>query len=223
MLKQFNVDKKVFADPIILINEQGESTLTTSGEGWYAVNTQEEINQISASITGDGEVWVEEEQIHCSGRRPSEVYHWDSQTKSWQTLTVEQQQQHQAELLRQQKAQLMTLLADKTDQLKAQILAGYSQAEIDSFYRQEREAREWKTNNQAPTPMLSQIVESRPEVPSLAVLVEKVIEKADAFSAVMGAIIGKKQAIETRIELAKNNEELTACEQEINEWQRANH
>lgn len=29
--------------------------------------------------------------------------------------------------------------------------------------------------------MLSQIVENRPEVPSLAVLVEKVIEKADAF------------------------------------------
>ena len=70
--------------------------------------------------------------------------------------------------------------------------------------------------------MLSQIVESRPEVPSLEVLVEKVIEKADAFSAVMGAIIGKKQAIETRIEFAKTNEELTACEQEINEWQLAN-
>lgn len=121
--------------------------------------------------------------------------------------------------LEQQKSNLMYQLMTKTDQLKAQILAGYSQAEIDSFYRQEREAREWQANNQAPTPMLSQIAESRPEIPSLAVLVEKVIEKADAFSAMMGAIIGKKQAIETQIELAKSSEELTACEQEIEQWQ----
>lgn len=39
----------------------------------------------------------------------------------------------------------------------------------------------------------------------------------------MGGIIGKKQVIETQIELAKNNEELTACEQEIEQWQLANH
>ncbi|EFX90480.1 hypothetical protein HMPREF0027_2465 [Actinobacillus ureae ATCC 25976] len=125
--------------------------------------------------------------------------------------------------LAEAKSYLLHQLTDKADRFKAQILVGYSQAEIDSFYRQEREAREWKVNNQAKTPMLSQIVESRPEIPSLAVLVEKIIEKADTFSAVMGGIIGKKQAIETQIELAKNNEELTACEQEIEQWQLANH
>lgn len=124
--------------------------------------------------------------------------------------------------LAQSRTQLIHRLTNKIDQLKAQILYGYSQAEIDSFYCQEREAREWLADNQAPTPMLSQIAEGRHDIPSLAVLVEKVIEKADAFSAVMGGIIGKKQDIEICIKLAKNSEELAACEQEINKWQLAN-
>ncbi|WP_227718422.1 hypothetical protein [Pasteurella multocida] len=51
--------------------------------------------------------------------------------------------------------------------------------------------------------MLSQIVESRPEVPSLAVLVEKVIEKADAFSAVMGALSVKKKRLKPVLSLQK--------------------
>ncbi|MGX2951682.1 hypothetical protein ACWIUA_12425, partial [Ursidibacter sp. B-7004-1] len=133
-------------------------------------------------------------------------------------LTAENQQAQ----FEQHRIQLISKLSDQTDRLKSAILVGYPQAEIDSFYRQEREAREWLADNSTPTPMLSGIVASRPEIPNLAVLVEKVVEKANAFSAVMGAIIGKKQAVETRIEFAKTTDELTAIEQEIEKWQLPN-
>ena len=137
-------------------------------------------------------------------------------------FTVEQNVD-ESQLLAQRKESLIYKVVTKTDQLEAQVLAGYSKAEIASFYRQEAEARAWLADNQSPTPMLNEMVVKRPEIPSLSILVEKIIEKADTFSAVMGGIIGKKQAIETRIELAKNSEELTACEQEIEQWQLANH
>lgn len=191
-------------------------------EGIHSIPTgaiavsEEDYQQLIDGRASGQEIIVKNGELALTSLRPSAYHQW--QKNQW-VLTEEKQ----AEQLADKRHILMQMLTDKTDQLKAQILAGYSQAEIESFYRQEREAREWLVDHNAPTPMLSQIAASRSEVPSLAVLVEKVIEKADAFSAVVGAIIGKKQAIEIRIEFAKNNEDLTACEQEINEWQLANH
>ncbi|MGX2949381.1 hypothetical protein ACWIUA_00535 [Ursidibacter sp. B-7004-1] len=131
-------------------------------------------------------------------------------------VLTEENQQAQFE---RHRIQLISKLSDQTDRLKSAILVGYPQAEIDSFYRQEREARGWKENNHYPTPMLTAIAENR-GVP-FEILVEKVIEKADQVAVVIGQIIGQRQAFEDRISLAKNNEELTAIEQEINQWQLA--
>lgn len=233
MLKQFHLQNKVFDDPILLTNENGEPILTepptqavglpqyiTSGDGWFAIETQEEIDGISASITGEGEVWVENGKVHFSGRKPSDLHRWDSKTKAWKTLTSKQQQEKQAEQLAFYRSDLIRKLSDQTDRLKSAILVGYPQAEIDSFYRQEREARGWKEDNDYPTPMLTAIAENR-GVP-FEILVEKVIEKADQVAVVIGQIIGQRQKFEDRISLAKNNEELTAIEQEINQWQLPN-
>lgn len=119
--------------------------------------------------------------------------------------------------LEQFRAELIRRIADKTDQLKSQILVGYPQAEIDSFYRQEKEALAYQDNPLAEIPMLRAIAAQR-EMP-IEELVQKVLAKAALFAGVMGGIIGHRQHLEDKILFAKNSAELTACEEEIEQWQ----
>jgi hypothetical protein len=121
-----------------------------------------------------------------------------------------------AELFTQGKENLLATLANKADTLKSSLLVGYPQTEIESFYRQEKEALAWKADNKADTPMLKQIARVR-GVP-FEVLVEKVIEKASQFAVAIGVIIGQRQAFEDRLLATKTLEELTALEKEIEEW-----
>lgn len=97
------------------------------------------------------------------------------------------------------------------------LLAGYPQTEIESFYRQEKEALAWQADNSTETSMLTQIARNR-GVP-FEILVEKVIEKSAQFAVVIGIIIGQRQAFEDRLLTFKTPEELTALEQEIEQWQ----
>lgn len=140
----------------------------------------------------------------------SPLAHWDG--TQW-ALSKEASQT----LIAEHKARLITQIAEKTDHLKELVLVGYPQAEIDSFYRQEKEARAWLLDNTAPTEMLSAIATTR-GVP-LAVLAEKVVEKADAVSAIMGQIIGKRQYFEDRIDIATELDQLKALEEGIAQWQ----
>ena len=132
------------------------------------------------------------------------------------TLTWEISPEKQTALFAQQKEGLLNKLADKADQLKNSLLAGYPQTEIESFYRQEKEALAWQADHNTPTPMLEQIARVR-GVP-FEVLVEKVIEKASQFAVAIGVIIGQRQAFEDRLLATKNLEELSALEKEIEEW-----
>ena len=133
------------------------------------------------------------------------------------TLTWEISAEKQTALFAQQKESLLNKLADKADQLKNSLLAGYPQTEIESFYRQEKEALAWQADHNTPTPMLSQIARVR-GVP-LEILIEKVIEKSAQFAVAIGIIIGQRQAFEDRLLALKTPEELTALEQEIEQWQ----
>ena len=133
------------------------------------------------------------------------------------TLTWEISPEKQTALFAQQKESLLNKLADKADQLKNGLLAGYPQTEIESFYRQEKEALAWQADHNTPTPMLSQIARVR-GVP-LEVLINKVIEKSAQFAVAIGIIIGQRQAFEDRLLALKTPEELTALEQEIEQWQ----
>ena len=133
------------------------------------------------------------------------------------TLTWEISAEKQTALFTQQKESLLNKLADKADQLKNSLLAGYPQTEIESFYRQEKEALAWQADHNTPTPMLSQIAQNR-GVP-LEILIEKVIEKSTQFAVVIGIIIGQRQAFEDRLLALKTPEELTTLEQEIKQWQ----
>lgn len=133
-----------------------------------------------------------------------------------ETLTWEISPEKQTALFAQQKESLLNKLADKADQLKNGLLAGYPQTEIESFYRQEKEALAWQADHNTPTPMLSQIARVR-GVP-LEMLIGKVIEKSAQFAVAIGIIIGQRQAFEDRLVTLKTPDDLTALEQEIDAW-----
>nr|DAT20175.1 MAG TPA: hypothetical protein [Bacteriophage sp.] len=142
-------------------------------------------------------------------KQPTQAHQWDG--KAW-VIPPEKQ----TALFAQQKEGLLNKLADKADQLKNSLLAGYPQTEIESFYRQEKESLAWQADHNTPTPMLSQIARVR-GVP-LDVLIEKVIEKSAQFAVAIGIIIGKRQAFEDRLLALKTPNDLTALEKEIEEW-----
>lgn len=131
------------------------------------------------------------------------------------TLQWEIPPEKQSALLAERKTHLLNVIANKTDNFKAQYLIGYSQAEIDSFYRQEREAR-----NELPTMLLTEIFEGRDDLSSIDELKKKVIEKADLYAIIMGKLFAIKQNFEKRIEQVETLEQLEKVEQEINQWQR---
>lgn len=196
----FNVETQTFS-PDYLVSEK---------QGWIEVN-QDDIDGISASITGGGEVWLENGVIKYSGKAPSEYHVFDSKSKSFKVSDAKK-----AEFFKRKKENLLNTLADKADKIKNGLLAGYPQTEIESFYRQEKEALAWLADNNAETPMLKQVAVVR-GVP-FDVLVEKVIEKASQFAVAIGLIIGQRQAFEDRLLATKTLEELTALEKEIEEW-----
>ena len=174
------------------------------------VVTEEQVNLISASITGGGAVWAEDGVIQCSGSAPSAYHVFELKTKKWVISPAKQ-----TALLADRKTQLLNVIANKTDNFKAQYLIGYSQAEIDSFYRQEREAR-----NELPIMLLTEIFEGRDDLSSIEELKKKVIEKADLFAIIMGKLFVIKQGFEKRIDQAETAEQLDKIEQEINQWQK---
>lgn len=175
--------------------------LATRGE--QAVSSEQ---QFDYPCLIDGEI-VEQ------GKQPSPYHKW--QNGAWQ-ISDEAKITLQGEQFTQTQQTLIRTISDKTDRLKAEVLIGYPQAEIDSFYRQEAEARAWQVDNSADTAMLSAIATAR-GVP-LDMLAVKVIEKADAVSVIMGKIIGERQQFEDRILASKTLEQLTALEQEIAQW-----
>ena len=199
MLKQFNLELLAFRDP-----QESEK------EGWIDIETQVEINAISESITNNGKVWIEDGKIRCSGKAPSEFHAFNLETKLFEISS-----ERMATLLAERKAKMLIEVTTKTDDFKTQYLVGYSQAEIDSFYRQEREAR-----GELPLMLLTEIFEGRDDLESIEQLKKKVIDKADLFAIIMGKLFAIKQNFETRIEAAQSLETLNQIEQEIDQWQK---
>ena len=142
-------------------------------------------------------------------KQPTPAHEWDG--KAWMIPP-----EKMTALFAQQKEGLLNKLADKVDQLKNGLLAGYPQTEIESFYRQEKEALAWQADHNTSTPMLSQIARVR-GVP-LDMLISKVIEKSAQFAVAIGIIIGQRQAFEDRLVALKTPDDLTALEQEIDAW-----
>lgn len=68
----FNIDKQTFCPDYLVSDEQG----------WIEVS-DEEIDGISASITGGGAVWLENGKVKYSGKAPSDFHDFDNVTKQF--------------------------------------------------------------------------------------------------------------------------------------------
>ncbi len=80
---------------------------------------------------------------------------------------------------------------------------GYSKTEITSWDRQEKEARAWKADNAAITPLIDSITSARGM--DKDAFCDKVIVNADNFSAIVGDLLGQKQRIEDQVKVATDN------------------
>ncbi|WP_304669682.1 hypothetical protein [Neisseria polysaccharea] len=149
------------------------------------------------------------DDLTVSPPRPSDYHEWDG--KKWKIS-----KDAAAARFGKQKNALAFHLAEKADELKNSLLAGYPQVEIDSFYRQEKEALARQADNNAPTPMLAQIAAARGV--ELDVLIGKVIEKSARLAVAVGAIIGKRQQLEDKLNTIETAPGLDALEKEIEEW-----
>lgn len=174
------------------------------------VNTDEYQTLIDGRASGCEIIVSKDNKLSLTTPKPSPNHKWNG--KEWTIDKVGLQT-----LLNARKDGLLLLLANKADELKSSLLVGYPQAEIESFYRQEKEALAWRTDNTIKTPMLSKIAEVR-GVP-LATLIEKVLEKSDQFAVVIGEIIGQRQKFEDRLMQATSLEQLKQLEIEVNQWQ----
>lgn len=172
--------------------------------------TEKEFNLLIDGRNKGREIVLMGNTLTLTAPRPSQAHNWNGH--EWVIP-----QDKQTEFFNQKKEALIRKIANKTDRLKDSILVGYPQAEIDSFYRQEKEALTKKSNPNAETPMLSSIALSRGV--SLDVLVDKVLEKAELFASIMGGIIGQRQKFEDRTLSAETLEQLTDIEIEVDKWQ----
>ena len=112
--------------------------------------------------------------------------------------------------LEEAKAEKLSEINSKADQALDNILATYPSSEVLSWDKQEQEARNWLLDDSTPTPLLDGIAASRGI--DKALLVQKVIEKADAFAALSGAIFGKRQMLEDQCLVADTVEQVVAIE-----------
>lgn len=87
----------------------------------------------------------------------------------------------------------------------AAVRSGYPDDEVQSWAKQEAEARSYGTS---PTPLLSALSAARGI--DLEELVAKVIAKSDAFATVSGTIIGTRQACEDAIDAAETVDDAQA-------------
>ncbi|HED4400740.1 TPA: hypothetical protein R4323_002207 [Pasteurella multocida] len=169
-----------------------------------------EIEVESESILESKQLVKNSNEYMLVDKKPNDFYKWKN--NKWVIDKAKQKEQLNAE-----KTRLVLFTANKVDEMKSALLSGYPQAEIDSFYKQEKEALAYKEDKNAETPMLKIIAQTR-GVP-FELLVEKVLEKSSQFSHAMGAIIGQRQKFEDRILATESIEDLTVIENEVKEWQ----
>ncbi|HEA3268077.1 hypothetical protein ABWE90_05750 [Pasteurella multocida] len=168
-------------------------------------------------IEVESELILENKQLVKNGnkymlvdKKPSDFYKWKN--NKWVVDKEKQKEQ-----LNTEKSRLINIIANRADAMKSALLVGYPQTEIDSFYRQEKEALAYQADEKADTPMLKMIAQSR-GVP-FDLLVQKVIEKSNQFAVAIGVIIGQRQRFEDRILAAESVEQLSSIESEVTQWQ----
>ena len=77
MLMQFNFKEKCFAELNRVVDQNGNVSFQTNGENWIALETQDEIDKISESLTNGGSVWLEHGILKYTGKAPTSFHKWN--------------------------------------------------------------------------------------------------------------------------------------------------
>ena len=238
-MKQFNVDQQVFDDliveqvqmpidvpieihqivagkPVITRIETSNTInvprFSTYGAGWVYV-PEELIDDVSASVTGGGDVWLDGDQIKCSGAQPTPAHSFDRKTGKWVL-----DKNKQAEL----DAQANQAAFDKAKTDKAAEINNKAQSYIDhatgadqlaafevqSWSIQGAEAKAWKADPSAPTPTLDTIANAR-GLP-LDALRAGAYKKTMLYEGLVAAVTGQRQKYNDLLRAAKTAEAVNA-------------
>lgn len=171
--------------------------LTTRGETAIESEQHHELSQI----------YLADNQIQVRPEPPSPFHAWQPEKRQWVLSKTAEKQAFQAaqsakiaELNRV--AQNFINQAAGTDKLP--------EFEVQSWALQAAEAKAWAQNPEAATPILNQIAAAR-GVPA-DVLKQAALRKTQQYEALTAIVAGQRQAMQTRIEVAKNLDELSAIE-----------
>ena len=205
MLKQFNLNGLYFDAPRITLDDAGNEIKTVSGEGWYPVGTQADLDGIWQSVESDGGVWVENGKLKWSGPPPSDNHRWDGNKKQWVELGRKEKNAREAEIFAQKQTALLQSLNTKVAELKTKHLSGYS-------VREEQEAR-----GLLPTMLLDEIFAAG-GYSSMDELKAAIIAKAETLAIIEGTIIATESDLKSRIANAKSMQELDLLSAEIAKW-----
>ena len=174
-----------------------------------AVSDEDYQTMIDGRANGCEIVVSKDNKLSLTTPKPSPAHKWNG--KAWVLDKAKQ-----ADYLAERKSAVLIMLANKADELKSALLVGYPQAEIESFYRQEKEALAWRADNSVATPMLTQIASVRGI--AFDELVRKVLEKSDQFAVAIGAIIGQRQKFEDALMAGTTIEQVEKLAEEIAQW-----
>ena len=205
MLKQFNLNGLYFDAPRITLDDAGNEIKTVSGEGWYSVETQDDVDGIWQSVDGNGEVWAENDKLKWSGPPPSNNHRWDGNKKQWVELGRKEKNAREAEIFAQKQTALLQTLNAKLAELKTKHLSGYS-------VREEQEAR-----GLLPTMLLDEIFAAG-GYSSMDELKAAIIAKAETLAIIEGTIIATESDLKSRIANARSMQELDLLSAEIAKW-----
>ena len=205
MLKQFNLNGLYFDAPRITLDDAGNEIKTVSGEGWYPVETQDDVDGIWQSVESEGEVWAENNKLKWSGPAPSDNHRWDGNKKQWVELGNKEKNAREAEILAQKQTALLQTLNAKVAELRAKHLSNYS-------IREEQEAR-----GLLPTMLLDEIFAAG-GYSSMDELKAAIIAKAETLAIIEGTIIATESDLKSRIANAKSMQELDLLSAEIAKW-----
>jgi antitoxin component HigA of HigAB toxin-antitoxin module len=90
----------------------------------------------------------------------------------------------------------------------ASLQASYPESEVLSWDKQEREARAFKADPASSVPLIANLAAVRGI--SVSDLADRIIQKADAYTAAIGQALGRRQKLEDQLNLMTKWEEMEA-------------
>ncbi len=87
------------------------------------------------------------------------------------------------------------------------ILGNTPKKEVDTWTKQEEEAKAWAADNKAPTPYIDAVLSTRSDI-TKEIFIQKVLEKSNSFLVESGETMGRFQVLRARLENATKLSEL---------------